>query len=792
MKLRALAASIAAAGFVGEIAMREAAASDFSQVIDLVRAAIRDVRRTMPEGWNFSLDSVFPDRAVVLAEGRYWSYPYTIGDDNRVVLGTPGEVVVDYAPVKAREEPVGARVAEAAAMDHRPSIAAANASHVFIEALASDASAPPRYLVRVIKAGTSLNGVDYPAAVLREAVGKFDGVRVFVKNDDAHIKGDRASKDFRRLVGKLTEPRFVEASGEIQAVLDVLETSDVAAKLREAVARGMTDLFGLSIDATGAAKKKGQFREATRLTKVDSVDLIIEPGAGGQVIRFIEAASNTQESDMRQQMLKFIEARDAKRAQALADASDEDVMTAYREAVAAEANQNNSTAGGSGSGAAAGAPAAVTVADVDARIRMIEARANARVVIASSRLPAATQERLTQRFAEAANFTEADVTAAISGEREYIGRIAEGAQIRGLGSIEAGEDRSQKVGTMLDDFFDRTKSPMSFREAYIEITGDRKVTGLMADCDRQRLREAVGDESRFAEAISSTTFANILGDSITRAMIREYGTLEAYGDWRWLCDVVSVSDFRENQRVRMGGYGNLPAVAENGPYNALTSPGDEAAKYKATKRGGVETLSIETVANDDVGLIRRIPIALATSAGRTLFEFVHDFLAANPAVYDGKALFHTDHANTGVAALAAASFAAARLAIKQQTELSSAKRLGLTLRHVAVPSELEETAFDMFVRGTNNDETFVQSRKPTVHVVDYWTNTKNWYATTDNAQCPLIEIGFYGGNETPELFVQDLPTQGSLFSNDQIKYKIRHIYGGAVRDWRGFYGAIVP
>jgi hypothetical protein len=77
----------------------------------------------------------------------------------------------------------------------------------------------------------------------------------------------------------------------VQAVLDVLETSDVAAKLREAVTRQMTDLFGLSIDADGKGKRVGNKREATSITKVSSVDLIIDPGAGGQIIRFTEAKS---------------------------------------------------------------------------------------------------------------------------------------------------------------------------------------------------------------------------------------------------------------------------------------------------------------------------------------------------------------------------------------------------------------------------------------------------------------------------------------------------------------------
>ncbi|HET8941939.1 MAG TPA: hypothetical protein VFN13_08125 [Rudaea sp.] len=620
-----------AAAIIGASALREAAASELGQVIDLVRASISAARGMLANGLDYYIDSVYPDRAIVLAAGRYYAYPYTIDDSNVVTLGAPTEVVPEYAPV-------GARVAEAAA----------HGSGVFIEAVAAaDASAPPRYLVRVIRAGTSLNNVNYPAAVLREAVSLFDGVRVFVKGDDEHVRGDPKSKDFRQLLGKLSEPRFVEANGgEIQAVLDVLETSDVAAKLREAVTRGMTNLFGLSIDADGAAKRVGKLREATKLKKVSSVDLIIEPGAGGQIIRFTESL---QECDMklRQQMLDEIRQTDAKRADALANASEEDVLTAYREAVAAAgAPPNNPSA--SESRPAAGAPAAVTAEEVDQRIRMVEARANARVAIADSKLPAAAKERLAQRFTEAVSFTDADVTAAIKAEGEYIGKFTEGAQVRGLGDlrIEAGQDFADKITERFDNFFNREKQATSFREAYIEFTGDRGVTGLLANCDVQRMREAVGEQN-FREAISAATFSNALGDSITRAMVREYNGSEDWADWKWLCDVVPVADFRQQKRVRMGGYGNLPAVAENGPYNALTSPGDEQAVYAATKRGGTETISLETIANDDVGVIRRVPQKLGVAAARTLYEFVYDFLRTNGAIYDTVALAHASHNNLG-------------------------------------------------------------------------------------------------------------------------------------------------
>jgi hypothetical protein len=47
------------------------------------------------------------------------------------------------------------------------------------------------------------------------------------------------------------------------------------------------------------------------------------------------------------------------------------------------------------------------------------------------------------------------------------------------------------------------------------------------------------------------------------------------------------------------------------------------------------------------------------------------------------------------------------------------------------------------------------------------------------------------GREEPELFVQDNPTVGSLFTNDKITWKIRHIYGGNVTDFRGGTKAVV-
>lgn len=740
-------------------AMREAAATEIGQVTQLVREAVRQkVRVTYPNAYG-GISAIYPDRVIIDVDGRMYAYPYTLGEDNTVTVGERTEVVVEHRPVNAP-------MREAAGDDW------------FIEAKQTDEGKPARYLVRVIKSGVSKNNVNYRASVLREAAPLFDGARVFVKADDVHVKG--GGKDFNLLVGKLSESRFVETGkdqGEIQSVMDVLESSAVSDKLREAVTRKMTDLFGLSIDANGPSTQKGKFREATKITKVASVDLIIEPGAGGQVIRFVEAHQEPNHM-LRQQMLDQIRTRDASRADALSAATDEEVLTAYREAVQSTAVTP---------------PAGLTAADLQAHTRFVEARADAKIRIAGSKLPQVAQDRVLQRFAEATtadDLTVEKVDAAITAERDYIGSFRESAPISGLGNFQEvqGESRRETIDRMLDEVFSGKKAH-SFREAYVEITGDRNITGRFEQCDPSRLAEAAGE---YREAVSAATFSNILGNAITRQMLPVYQLNELYKDWRDLVNIVPARDFRTQERTRMGGYGNLPAVAENGAYAALASPGDEKATYAVSKRGGIETLSLEAIANDDVGAIQRIPTALGMAAARTLYEFIYGFLDTNALIYDGLALFVGGHNNTGVAALDATSYAAARLRMQKQTELSSSKRLGLIARHLYIPADIEESVFNMFVRGTNLDETFAQSRKPKVHSVAHWTDANNWYLTADKSQIGLIELGFFNGQEDPELFVQDSPTQGSLFSNDQIKYKIRHIYGGTVLDFRGFDGSIVP
>lgn len=644
-----------------------------------------------------------------------------------------------------------------------------------------------RFRVRIIRAGLSGNGNFYPDAALREGAGLFENARVIVKPDAEHLAS--RGRDPRAVLGRLSNVTFVPGSqpdtGVLEATWDVLDPSDpMVARLREAVSRGMGDLFGLSIDARGTFQTVNGVRRVGRFTRVNSVDLIVEPGAGGRVLDVLEAEPSptrtpTQDEPMlRELLLKLLK----KHRPAFLEGRDTSTIT---EAELTEALSTALAEAGASTSAASG----VSREELDAAVRLVEARHTARDQVTRSTLPEASRSRVLELLEARGTYEPADVTAAIQAEQAYVSQFSTAGRVQGLGGlgrIETGETRGQKVRAMLEAFFDPAhrdhRHARSIKSCYVEITGDEQVTGQLRNCDQARLREA----------LESDTLDAVLGDSITRRMVADYNTPGVYDVWRQLTGApVPISDFRTQQRTRFGGYGDLPLVAEADPYLPVTSPADEKAEYAVAKRGGTESVTLEMIKNDDVGVIQRIPQRLSRAAKRTLAKFVLDFLRLNPVIYDGVALFHASHGNLGAAALGSASLAAGRLAMLKQTEQGSNDRLGIGPRNLWVSADGEEPAVDLFRRNTNNDETFVQSLKPNIIPVWYWTDANDWCLSADPADIPTVEIGFLDGNEEPQLFIQDSPTSGSMFSNDKLTWKIRHIYGGNVLDFRGLYKSVV-
>lgn len=785
MPIRELIARLAALGGLqglqraqpGEAAFLEAAPErDFKQLIDLVRGALGAVvYPSKPESERYVYtEAIYADRVIVEVNGRKFQYGYSIATANgvdQVVFTDPVEVIEQYVAVTAAVKE-----------------ALASGDQVFVEA--ADGSIE----VTIVRAGASGNGNFYPDAALKDGVALFEGVRVFAKSDADHLKG--AGKDVRNLIGGIYQVKFVEGAapdtGRLVGTFKAIDPADpVVTKMTEAVKRGLQGLLGLSIDAFAKTKTRTdgakRLREATKFTKVNSVDLIVEPGAGGGLDRLTEAAADQQHTQpgektmplWKQRLLEAIKAKDAAKYAAINidTISDDDVVNLHEAVcgslVPATGQQRVAEAQGD--------DAPVTRAE----LAMLQTRNTAAAKISASKLPQIAKDKLAERFNAAARFAEADVDKAIADEAAYLARFTESGAVRVPDFVRGTSnevDRPTMIRDMLDAFFDPAhkdhRRVRSFKECYVEITGDRDVTGQLADVDMGRMRESLGDA--FRESLTAASFSNALGSSITRRMQAIYTGRTDLQAWRRVASVTSVNDFRTQERTRIGGYGNLPAVNEGAGYTALTSPGDAKATYAVTKRGGTEDVTLEMILNDDVQAIRRIPQELALSAANTLYEFAFDFFRTNPVIHDALALYHATHANLFTAALDATSFAAHRLAMVKQTRAGSAKRMGLSPKSVLVPFELQETAFNLFVRNQNLDKTYVQSINPEVIPVAYWTDANDWCTVADPMELPVLEIGFLRGQEEPELFVQDMPNVGSMFSNDKTTYKIRHIYSGAV------------
>lgn len=638
----------------------------------------------------------------------------------------------------------------------------------------SSAAAPPppaegrRYRVRVIGAGLSINGNFYTDTVLRQSAALFEGARVFVKSDRDHLTG--GGKDVRNLIGRMVNAAFVAGrtpdSGEIVAELELIEPDGaIGRKLRQAHTRGMSDLFGLSIDSEGATRAttiNGKpAKLVTALTKVRSVDLIVEPSAGGRVVDLLEAAPvspirETQIMD-REEIIAALREADASllAGKDVDRLSDRELTALLREGLANGRGRRE-------------------------RIDAMRAR------IGRVNLGERAKRRLIEAVESGRIADDAGLSREIGEELAEAARHDTGGRVTGCGDrpvIELIEGRDEKTAKMLDALLDpRDNSATSIRECYRDMTGDRRFTGMIRECDRSLLREALGSQS----------FGEALGDALHRRMIREYNAPDVMDVWKDMVDIVPVTDFRDQNAVRYGGYGDLPKVEERQPYNELTSPTDEKASYAVEKRGGMESVSLEMIRNDDMRVIGKLPGKLATAAKRTLSRFVLSIPAANPQIYDGKALFHADHGNLGAAALASASVAAGRLAMKNQKEKDSEEKLALIAKFLWVPDDLEEAAFNLFRRDVNQDADFIQSLMLQVRPVWCWNDAADWMLTCDPTQAPFIELAFLDGHQEPELFIQDSPTMGSMFANDTVTYKVRHIYGAAPVDFRTAYKSVVP
>ncbi|MBC7964235.1 MAG: hypothetical protein H7Y05_14985 [Steroidobacteraceae bacterium] len=747
----------------------------FNAIRELICTAI-----CAAEGASFNcyIVDIYPDYVVYESCGmgpdcveKYYQRPYSISNDV-VTLGAATEVKreVSYQPIKAACQ--------------------------ILTAVEGDESGN-LWNVCILQYGLSVDGrLLFTRERMSAAVAQFEGAKLFALRSGQHQDAAKHGKPPVDIIGVITKPE-ARADGIYGQVVFLPTGYGIRDNLKAARDMGVSDPYGLSVDIDAKAAviniKGKKVMTPLEIHKV-TVDVVYDPAAGGQFLQMAAAyeAGRKGDQDMFEKLMAAIKGKRSDLHTQITAGIEAGTMTEADavQLLAAAITEEAGTADTAGNTQIAAAVAAslqsfLSVgagATDETKILACEMRLDR--ALSDSGLPLPSQKNLRETF-NGKIFAAVELDSAIKAKKEELDALVMGTGL----VIEAGhlrasvtEDQQDKHAARLDDFF--TGKVQSFKACYQDITGDTRITG--------QLRDAV----KFQASIVSTGFTEMLGDSIARRMVAEYNA-SGLSDWKKICTVVPLADFRTQRRPRMGGYGDLPAVAQSGLYGALASPLDEESTYAASKRGGTEDITLEAIKNDDIGMVRRIPQKLGRAGARTLYKFVFDFLATNAVVYDALALFVAGHNNLGVAALAKATLQANRLAMMKQTEQGSAEPLGIGPRYLVVPLDLADLAYELTAQPnlagfmpTVSDS--IKNQTWEIIPVKTWVDINNWYTVADPADIPTIEIGFLDGKEEPELFVQDLPSVGSMFSNDRITYKIRHIYGGAVEDFRGFQGNIVP
>ena len=533
-----------------------------------------------------------------------------------------------------------------------------------------------------------------------------------------------------------------------------------------------------------------------------------------------------------------------------------------------EAKKESTGTGDGGNGDDPNKAALDRIAKVEEDIKKSQSAAILEEVLGQSDLFQPVKDKIRAQFKDRI-FEKKDLEESLKAEKAVLAKLSESGNVRGLGQTKvevtlAEADKHQIAMDLLLDVEVKDKKGVGpfrgLKEAY------RTFNPKDPDVTFQQPRNI-----RITEALQTGDFAYALGVSITRKFVKIYKLLDL--PWREFVNIVPIDDFKEQERIRWGGFGELPTVLQDGTYLDIAHPTDEEATYSALKKGGLFAITRETIKNDDMNMLRQVPTRLARAAARTLSAFVWAFLKDNPTIYDGATLFNAARGNLGSAALSYDSLGDARTAMKSMRERGNKayagtadadssvsvledddaewdagadltgyhvriiygtgvgqirkiasntatsitvdtdfvtapdvtskyevsqytdEKVGLKPAYLAFPTELEAIAEAIL---TSEYIPFVAERTRNVLknmakplTPPQLTDPNDWYLIADKAWIDMLEIGFIDGKEDPTVLVQDAPGVGAVFTRDRITYKVRHEYGGAVIDYRGFYKAVV-
>jgi len=264
------------------------------------------------------------------------------------------------------------------------------------------------------------------------------------------------------------------------------------------------------------------------------------------------------------------------------------------------------------------------------------------------------------------------------------------------------------------------------------------------------------------------SFANLTLDAINKSMM--IGYQEAPQTWRGpMRQGDSVPDFKQINRMRLGGIPNLPVWNDQDEPN-MASMADAKETYAVEARSIGIDFSYKLLVNDDMSALTRIPQSLGDAAARTVNAVAWAQVTSNPLMSDGVALFSAasgvrkrQNRSTGGSNNPSVTSVGALTNLMRQMRGENTPEgdegpdiLNLTPSYLVVPSALEvianqlvNSAYDPSSSVNNMVYNPARTLTPIIEPLLDAASTTGWYLFAAPTRIDTIEVTFLQGQETP-------------------------------------------
>ena len=765
-----------------------------------------------------------PDASQTRAAASYWGHP-----DNQSQYSSEERALIDK---------------RLAAMEKKFKIGAmAAAEHLFpgriLGAVSDKKDYGWKWNVQIVDAGEDKQGnAVYPLTVLHGAAPLYDGARVFALTEGQHSSGKNPfGNSVKDLVGRIKDTK-ANASG-LGGTLVLLKSASnqwLRDSLVDAYEQGMigekstNDLIGLSHDVIGKVVMQGGKRVAQKIVKVNSVDVVYEPIAGGKFLRMAAAAKAGQkEANMDKRVLAALKGQrpDLKaQIEAIEAKGDEVTEEEIQTLLAAVIVKTDDGDGQSKKFEGLMAELHAAVKDITGKqaedlfkksVKLMEdaqrlagCGATLTEELANSGLPDLLKARIQKQF-QGKVFEAETLKAAIKEEKEIADKLTGSGVPAGAGGLRAeiiaGEpDKLQAaldklLDVEVDKKYDDVPAFTSLRSAYVRLTGDPDLRGIPSR-EGQKLGERFMDMMRLPAAYSTSSFSFVLGNSMYRRLIKEYLAVD-YRESALFSFIRNAENFKTLEIIQVGYFGDIPDVnPETADYTEITMPTDIEATYYINQKGVILTVTRRTMLNDDLKSVVQLVSKLGRAQRRTHARRAWNKIISNATFKgDSKAIFHTDHGNLGATTLTAdatgiATLTARLKAMYAQAEQDSAEKLGIVPLYIWVPRDIREIAEQLNSNWpgaavANPHAGRFGANHERIITNPLFIDANDWGLIADGNDVELLEAAYLNNQREPEFFLADNPLMGQMFVADKIQYKTRHEYEFEIADYRGFDKAVV-